>query len=670
MKIRRIELYNFRQYKGKQVIDFSCDDIKNVTVLVGENTSGKTTFIRAFEWCLYDNLAWQDTPTRWKDDNLLNLEVASKMIVNNVEKVSVMLEILDDNGNEYQIKRTQDYVCNSNKITSKPSRVEVWKKNEIGEFKLTPIKDNDATIRDFLPLDFAKFFFFGGERLATITDDTKLSKYIKTLTGLSNLEKANVYLEDIIKTFKRKIHKNPNAEQYEKEKENLQSEINSSNSQLDNAIEQFKYYEDEVNKLNQTLKDNQKTKQKQQEREDLHNDLAQKQLELQNAKKDFIKYFNNNASTYFVQPLINQVEGILKNYQDSKLQEKENLPKNDIPYISKDVFKYIMQNKVCLCGANLEENPKSLEHLKELMEKRNYKPPVDKLEKSVNTYQNYIQSKHINCFNNFKLQYANILGINKRIDEIEDELSNIKNFLQSVKDLKKVEENLEQKSKQKKEWDTKKYNLQRKIDNNKDKIEELENKIALSIENTEFNKKQQTYIAYAQDTKNWICESLDKRTIEVKTTLQDKINGTFQKMYHGNRQIQIGDGSDEYKVIYTGGYLEESDGLKAVKNFAFIVGLIELAKQKLSDTDTEDLQRHFPLVMDAPFSNVDEIHISNICDIIPTSASQVIISVMDKDWEVARKNLERYVGKSYTIIKSIGDDGRKKETVTTIKEAL
>lgn len=668
MKIKRIELYNFRQYKDKQVIDFSCDDTKNVTILIGENTSGKTTFVRAFEWCLYDNLAWQDTPTRWKDDNLLNLEVASKMIVNNSEKVYVMLEILDDNGNEYQIKRSQEYVCNANKINSRPSKVEVWKKNEIGEFKPTPIKDNDATIRDFLPVEFAKFFFFGGERLATITDDTNLSKYIKTLTGLSNLEKASVYLDDVIKTFKRKIHKNPNAEQYEKEIENLQSEIDSSTLQLNNAIEQLNYYENEVNNLKQILKDNQKTKEKQISREKLENNLEQQKEKLQKDKKDFIRYFNNNASVYFSQPLIKQVESVLMNYLNSKEKEKEkeNLPKNNIPYISKDIFNYIMQNKVCLCGANLEENPKALEHLNELMGKINYKPPVDRLEKSVNIYRNYIQSKYFDFYDNFKLKYDNILETNKKIDEIEDELSEITNFLQSAKDLKKVEEDLEQKSKQKEEWGTKKYNLQHKLDNNKEKIKELENKITLSIENTEFNKKQQTYIAYAQNTKDWICKSLDKRTIEVKTTLQDKINGTFQKMYHGNRQIQIGEGSDEYKVVYTGGYLEESDGLKAVKNFAFIVGLIELAKQKLSDT--EDLQRHFPLVMDAPFSNVDEIHISNICDIIPTSASQVIISVMDKDWEVARKNLERYVGKSYMIVKSVGDDGRKKETITTIKE--
>lgn len=666
MKIKKIELYNFRQYKGKQVIEFSCNDTKNVTVLVGENTSGKTTFIRAFEWCLYDNLAWQDTPTRWKDESLLNLEVASKMIVNNVEKVSVMLEILDDNGNEYQIKRTQDYVCNSNKITSRPSKVEVWRKDETGEFKLTPIRDNDATIRDFLPLDFAKFFFFGGERLATITNDTKLSTYIKTLTGLSNLEKTNIYLEDIIKTFKRRQHKSPNAEQYEKDIEDLKSKIDANKPKLDNAKEQFEYFENEVSRLSQILKDNQKTQQEQLKREKLQKELKEQKSKLQDAKRDFIKYFNNSAIIYFSKPLIEQIQDVLKEYKKVKEQEKANLPKDNIPYVSEDIFNYIMHNRVCLCGSTVEEHSQAWEHLNELMAKVNYKPPIDQLKKPIIDYQNHLQSKQIEFYNMFKSKYDNILEINRKIDEIEDSLVEIGKFLASVKDLKKVEEELEEKIKLKREWNDKHYNLKHEMDNDNDKIKDLENKITLSIENTEFNKKQQRYIAYAQDTKDWICKSLDKRTAEVKTTLQEKVNGTFQKMYHGNRQIQIGDDTDEYKVIYTGGYLEESDGLKAVKNFAFIVGLIELAKRKLSDT--EDLQRHFPLVMDAPFSNVDEIHISNICDIIPTSASQVIISVMDKDWEVARKNLERYVGKSYKIVKSVGDDGRKKETVTTIKE--
>ena len=43
MLIKKLELENFRQYIGNQTIEFSTDCEKNVTVLIGVNTSGKTT---------------------------------------------------------------------------------------------------------------------------------------------------------------------------------------------------------------------------------------------------------------------------------------------------------------------------------------------------------------------------------------------------------------------------------------------------------------------------------------------------------------------------------------------------------------------------------------------------------------------------------------------------
>ena len=48
-------LRNFRQFIGEQTIIFSTDAERNVTVLIGRNTAGKTTFVRAFEWILYND---------------------------------------------------------------------------------------------------------------------------------------------------------------------------------------------------------------------------------------------------------------------------------------------------------------------------------------------------------------------------------------------------------------------------------------------------------------------------------------------------------------------------------------------------------------------------------------------------------------------------------------
>ena len=41
MVIKSLMLKNFRQYKGEQTITFSTDNEKNVTVILGVNTSGK-----------------------------------------------------------------------------------------------------------------------------------------------------------------------------------------------------------------------------------------------------------------------------------------------------------------------------------------------------------------------------------------------------------------------------------------------------------------------------------------------------------------------------------------------------------------------------------------------------------------------------------------------------
>lgn len=137
-------------------------------------------------------------------------------------------------------------------------------------------------------------------------------------------------------------------------------------------------------------------------------------------------------------------------------------------------------------------------------------------------------------------------------------------------------------------------------------------------------------------------------------------------MYHGERSITI---DDKYRVRYTDVKTEESDGLKAVKSFAFIASLVSMAKDKILDDAEMQLGQEYPIVMDAPFSNVDEIHINNICKILPNTANQVIMAVMKKDWDYAADNLASFVGMSYLISKDTDADGNEIETSTHIVRA-
>ena len=126
---------------------------------------------------------------------------------------------------------------------------------------------------------------------------------------------------------------------------------------------------------------------------------------------------------------------------------------------------------------------------------------------------------------------------------------------------------------------------------------------------------------------------------------------------------------EKYRVKYVDVTTEESDGLKAVKSFAFVSGLVDLAKEILTSEDGNGIDmgpQYYPLVMDAPFSNLDETHIQNISRILTSSAEQVIIAVMKKDWEPAAQIMEPIVGKAYTIAKDCDVEGKEIDTMSHI----
>ncbi len=56
MLLKSISYKDFRPFKGNQYIDLTPkDDNKDatVTVIIGNNTYGKSTFVLSFIWCLY-----------------------------------------------------------------------------------------------------------------------------------------------------------------------------------------------------------------------------------------------------------------------------------------------------------------------------------------------------------------------------------------------------------------------------------------------------------------------------------------------------------------------------------------------------------------------------------------------------------------------------------------
>ena len=73
MKFKKIIITNFRQFKGRNELNFSTDDDKNITIVYGGITHGKTTLLQAFNWVFY-NIVKLENP-----NDLLNKEIADNL---------------------------------------------------------------------------------------------------------------------------------------------------------------------------------------------------------------------------------------------------------------------------------------------------------------------------------------------------------------------------------------------------------------------------------------------------------------------------------------------------------------------------------------------------------------------------------------------------------------
>ena len=102
MRIEEIQFENFRKYVDTG-IKFKKDLEKDIHVVIAENGAGKTTFLNAMTWCLYN----QEPKIKDKDRGLptLNTEVSNNS-EKEFEKASVTITVSVGRNSKLIIKRS------------------------------------------------------------------------------------------------------------------------------------------------------------------------------------------------------------------------------------------------------------------------------------------------------------------------------------------------------------------------------------------------------------------------------------------------------------------------------------------------------------------------------------------------------------------------------------
>ena len=654
MLIKSLRYKNFRQFKGENQIAFSCDPQKNVTIILGDNTFGKTTLLQMFNWCFYDKAIFNDNP-----DFLLNLELASAMY-NGDDPIEVLVEIvLEHEGRDYTITRKQDYLKVNGTVTHRDSQLKVTFK-DLATGKTGYIekdKDMKSVINLILPEDLSGYFFFDTERVQNVAERKDLSASVKGLLGLTVLDNAIKHLgkeeskTTVIGSFYEDLKKNDDSKASEALDEIQAAEEAREYQQKikDDAESEIDNYERRREVLESKIRDLQTTTELQKRKDQLARDIKSERDALDKVYSEFPVLFGDDSVWFFAQPLYRQAMEFL---------EQAQVDDKGISDVTANTIKELIKNGRCLCGAEIVDGNDAYTHL---MEQIKFVPP-ESIGTTIKNFKKDIQQyDKINAndrfFQTIQSRIADILRFKNRIQEWEEEIADIEQQIEGKDDAKKYQIELNDVKTRLKEKTKAKELAIAKIAEAESRKERFKKIYDTLIAKSDKGREIRRYLAYAIKIQEWIQGYYNDEESKIRSELQEHVNVIFQRMYHGERMLEI---NEKYQTVLYSVIPEthekvisgESEGLIRVKNFAFIAGLVDLAKSKTLSVGENKLENEpYPLILDAPFSNADEGHIKNISRELPMVAEQVIMFVMKKDWRYAETVILDKVNQMYTLEK-------------------
>ena len=185
MLLKSIKLENFRQFRNESIDFAQGEGGKNVTIIIGENGTGKTTFAQAFFWCLYGE-------TEFSDKIILNKMVATEMTPGSEEKVRVTLALRHGEV-DYTLIREQAYHKDyANNVKGDNTVFDIAIKDTSGNTSYVKKSQCEAEVKSILPKELSRYFFFDGERIEKMSKDistgkkaTDFAEAVKGLLGLN-----------------------------------------------------------------------------------------------------------------------------------------------------------------------------------------------------------------------------------------------------------------------------------------------------------------------------------------------------------------------------------------------------------------------------------------------------------------------------------------------------
>jgi DNA sulfur modification protein DndD len=179
MLIKTLTLENFGLYAGRQVIDLQTSKVgkklKPIVLIGGKNGSGKTSFLDAVRLALYGKLALGERISQAAYEEYLRSRVHAA--------ASIELEFdFAEAGVIHSYRISRSWTARGNAVSE---TLDVWKNGDT--VSAVPREEWHSFLQELLPFGVSQLFFFDGEKITEIAEDTadgqQLSIAIRALLG-------------------------------------------------------------------------------------------------------------------------------------------------------------------------------------------------------------------------------------------------------------------------------------------------------------------------------------------------------------------------------------------------------------------------------------------------------------------------------------------------------
>lgn len=259
MWIGAISLKNFKSYENAKFELPEPKDGKNLVIIGAKNAHGKTTLLEAIYLGLYGKDAFTHLGRAGLDERVDYKGYLSKALYHNAsgERVGYQSEIgieifwRNQDGKKQGVRILRKwYFDKERRFTDEERRVTIVQEDGLSEL-LSDDEADDYLTENAMPLEYAPFFFFDGEKIVARAESAGAGVWLQTalrgLLGVTLLGKLRTSL-DTYRTQHIRAGSNANTQ---REIERLEDELNRLDTKIGIITQRFNDIQDKHRTLNE-----------------------------------------------------------------------------------------------------------------------------------------------------------------------------------------------------------------------------------------------------------------------------------------------------------------------------------------------------------------------------------------------------------------------------------